>query len=74
MAKGKLKFPAILAPRFQVAADLTEIKIGEKKKIGNDAFVEISYKNAQQVFECGQYMTSLTDADVKASIIVTKKS
>lgn len=71
MSKAKLTIEGskeqILAQlgKLKVAGELAGVEIGEARKVGPVAKVEVSFKDAGALYRMGGLIAQITDADVK---------
>lgn len=68
MPKAKLKIVKSDFKKLSVAASFNDItlKPEESKAVGNTVFVAVSYRSANQLFETGRLMESVTGDELDA--------
>lgn len=59
--------------KFLTAAGWSGVKVLDHKTTGPKTQVQIGYQTVDQLFEMGAYLSTVTDADVKADVERRKK-
>ena len=66
MPKAKLTFPAEEAKKLLVAANFTNVTLGEAQRIGKNLIVETSYRDAQSLINMSRLMSEVSGNELDA--------
>ena len=73
MPKAKLTFPAEDAKKLVVAANFSNVVLGEAQKIGKQLIVETSYRDAQSLINMSRLMNEVTGTELDGQAKPTAK-
>lgn len=66
MPKTKLKIGTDKLLQLKAVAELNDVRVGDEKVLGETTFIEMNYKQPQQLFDMGVMSNSLSKSQAES--------